>query len=94
MNRQIAILFSLFAVLFAVLIVFTSRWTVLEAESLEDEPANRRALIKEQKIPRGVIYARDGRTVLARSNPQGSGQDRIFTRAYPTGPLFSHPVGN
>jgi peptidoglycan glycosyltransferase len=93
MNRQIAILFSLFAVLFALLIVFTSRWTVLEAESLEDEPANRRALIKEQKIPRGVIFARDGRTVLARSDPQGSGQSRIFTRTYPTGPLFSHPVG-
>ncbi|HEX2231862.1 MAG TPA: penicillin-binding transpeptidase domain-containing protein [Thermoleophilaceae bacterium] len=93
MNRQIAILFSLFAVLFSVLIVFTSRWTVLEAESLEDEPANRRALIKEQKIPRGVIYARDGRTVLARSDPEGSGQSRIFTRTYPTGPLFSHAVG-
>jgi penicillin-binding protein A len=93
MNRQIATLFSLFAVLFALLIVFTSRWTVLEAESLEDEPANRRALIKEQKIPRGVIYARDGRTVLARSRAEGSGQSRIFTRTYPTGPLFSHAVG-
>jgi peptidoglycan glycosyltransferase len=93
MNRQIATLFSLFAVLFALLIVFTSRWTVLEAESLEDEPANRRALIKEQKVPRGVIYARDGRTELARSRAEGSGQSRIFTRTYPTGPLFSHAVG-
>jgi penicillin-binding protein A len=93
MNRQIATLFSLFAVLFALLIVFTSRWTVLEAESLEDEPANRRALIKEQKVPRGLIYARDGRTVLARSRSEGSGQGRIFTRTYPSGPLFSHSVG-
>jgi penicillin-binding protein A len=93
MNRQIATLFSLFAVLFALLIVFTSRWTVLEAESLEDEPANRRALIKEQKVPRGVIYARDGRTELARSRPEGSGQSRVFTRTYPSGPLFSHAVG-
>src|ERR687892_103681 len=93
MNRQIATLFSLFAVLFALLIVFTSRWTVLEAESLEDQPANRRPLIEEQKVPRGLIHARDWRTVLARSVPEGSGEDRIFTREYPSGPLFSHPVG-
>jgi penicillin-binding protein A len=92
-NRQIVILFSLFAVLFAVLIVFTSRWTVLEASSLQDKPANRRELIKEQKVPRGLILARDGRTVLARSVPQGSGQSRIYSRTYPPGPLFSHPIG-
>jgi penicillin-binding protein A len=93
MNRQIATLFSLFAVLFALLIVFTSRWTVLEADSLEDNRFNRRALIKEQKVPRGLIFARDGRTVLARSRSEGSGQNRIFTRTYPSGPLLAHPVG-
>ena len=38
MNRQITQLFGLFAVLFALLVVFTSRWTVLEASSLEDRP--------------------------------------------------------
>jgi peptidoglycan glycosyltransferase len=92
MNRQIAQLFVLAAVLFAVLVVFTSRWTVLEAQSLEDEPSNRRPLIEEQKVPRGLILARDG-TVLARSRPEGTGQGRIFTRTYPTGPLFSHAVG-
>jgi penicillin-binding protein A len=76
-----------------VLVFFTSRWSVLEAESLEDKSANRRPLIEEQRIPRGLIYARDGRTVLARSRAEGSGPSRIFTRVYPTGPLFSHPVG-
>ena len=35
-NRQIVQLFGLFVVLFALLVVFTSRWTVLDAESLED----------------------------------------------------------
>jgi peptidoglycan glycosyltransferase len=92
-NRQITQLFGLFALLFAVLVVFTSRWTVLEAQSLDDKPSNRRALIQEEKVPRGVIYARDDKTVLARSIPRGSGQSRIFTRSYPSGPLFSHEIG-
>jgi penicillin-binding protein A len=93
MNRQIAQLFGLAALLFGLLVVFTSRWTVFEAQSLEDNSANRRPLIEEQRIPRGLIFARDGRTVLARNRGEGSGQDRIFTRVYPTGGLFSHPVG-
>jgi peptidoglycan glycosyltransferase len=93
LNRQIAQLFGLTAVLFAVLVVFTSRWTVFEAQSLEDQPANRRALIEEQRVPRGLIFARDGRTVLARNRSEGSGQSRVFTRTYPSGPLFSHAVG-
>jgi len=92
-NRQIIQLFSLFALLFALLVVFTSRWTVFEAKSLENKPTNRRALIQEQKVPRGLIFARDGRTALARNVAHGSGQNRVFTRNYPTGPLFSHPVG-
>jgi penicillin-binding protein A len=93
MNRQIAQLFGLFVVLFGVLVAFTSYWSVLDAEGLEDNPNNRRALIREQKVPRGLILAEDGSTVLARSIPRGRGEDRIFTRTYPTGGLFSHPVG-
>jgi penicillin-binding protein A len=93
LNRQITQLFGLVAVLFAVLIVFTSRWTVFEAQSLADNPDNRRALIEEQKVPRGLIFARDGTTVLARNVPHGRGQNRTFTRTYPSGPLFSHAVG-
>jgi penicillin-binding protein A len=93
LNRQIAQLFGLFVLLFAVLVAFTSYWSVLEADGLEDNPNNRRALIREQKVPRGLILASDGETELARSVPRGRGEDRIFTRIYPTGGLFSHPVG-
>ena len=93
MNRQIAQLFALTAVLFGVLVVFTSRWTVFEAQSLEDNTANRRPLIEEQRNPRGLIYARDGRTVLAANRATGRGEDRIFTRVYPTRGLFAHPIG-
>jgi peptidoglycan glycosyltransferase len=93
MNRQIVQLFAVVAGLFALLVAFTSRWTVFEAKSLEDNQANRRPLIEEEKTPRGLIYARDSRTVLARNRAEGHGEDRIYTRVYPTGGLFAHPVG-
>jgi peptidoglycan glycosyltransferase len=92
-NRQIVQLFGLFALLFGVLLFFTSRWTVFEASSLENNPDNRRPLIEEQKVPRGRIYASDGNTVLARSRGEGRGENRIYTRTYPTGRTFGHPVG-
>jgi len=91
-NRQIVQLFGLAMLLFALLIAFTSRWTVFEAEELEAKTSNRRALIEEQRIPRGLIKASDG-TVIARSVGKGSGPERIFERTYPSGPLFSHAVG-
>ena len=93
MNRQIAQLFGLVTILFGVLVVFTSRWTVFEAEGLEDNQANRRPLLQEQRIPRGRILASDNRTVLARSVPHGRGEDRVYTRVYPERGLFAHPVG-
>jgi penicillin-binding protein A len=93
LNRQIGQLFALTVVLFGVLVVFTSRWTVFEAQSLEDNTANRRPLIEEQRTPRGLIFARDGRTRLATNRAEGRGQDRIFTRVYPTRGLFAHPIG-
>jgi penicillin-binding protein A len=92
-NHRIVQLFGLFTLLFAVLLVFTSRWTVFEASSLEDNPDNRRPLIEEQKIPRGLIYASDGKTVLARNRGHGRGENRTYSRIYPTGRTYGHPVG-
>ena len=93
MNRQIVQVFGLVIVLFGVLVGYTTYWTVVNADELEDETANRRPLIEEIKEPRGLILARDGTTVLARSVPRGRGENRIFTRTYPNGPLFGHVVG-
>jgi penicillin-binding protein A len=93
MNTQIRQLYGLFALLFAVLVGFTSYWAVVDAEGLEDNPDNRRALIEEQTIPRGLIYARDGNTVLARSRAERRGGTRVFVREYPRGGQFAHPVG-
>jgi penicillin-binding protein A len=89
MNAPIARLFVVFVVLFGVLVGFTSRWTVFQADALRDNPKNRRELLEEQKIRRGVIRAGDG-TVLARSLKQ---PDDSYVRTYPTDRLFSHAVG-
>ncbi len=93
MNRQIVQLFGLTLVLFGILIAFTSRWTVFEAESLEDQALNKRPLIEQQRVPRGLILASDGETVLARSDPRGKGARRTYVRTYPLGDLFAHAVG-
>ena len=97
MNRQIGRLFTIIVVLFALLVVFTSRWTVFEADSLENQSiegtqVNQRPLLEQQKIPRGVIRANDG-TRLAVNERSGSGQTRVFARRYPEGSVFAHSIG-
>jgi penicillin-binding protein A len=82
-------LFGLFVVLFALLIGWTTRWTVIDAKSLRNNPLNRRTLVDELKIKRGRILAADG-TVLAESQ---SAPDNTWTRFYPTRSLFSQAVG-
>jgi peptidoglycan glycosyltransferase len=89
MNAPIARLFVVVVVLFAVLVGFTSRWTVFDANALRDNPKNHRQLIEEQQIRRGLIRAGDD-SVLARSLQQS---DKSYVRTYPSGRLFSHAVG-
>jgi len=93
MNRQILQVFGLFVALFAVLVGFTSYWSVLDAEGLEDNQANRRPLIEEQRIPRGIIFASDGQTRIAVNRAVGRGDDRVYVPEYPTGGTFAQPVG-
>ncbi|MGA9875788.1 MAG: penicillin-binding protein 2 [Solirubrobacteraceae bacterium] len=89
MNRPIVRLYGLVVVLFAVLIGFTSRWTIFEASSLRTNPLNKRGLLQQQRINRGEILAADG-TVLARSVRDREG---FYTRVYPTGDEFTHAIG-
>jgi len=91
-NVRINRLFFIVVILFAVLIGFTSYWAVIDAEGLEDNTANKRPLLEQQRIRRGLIYGRDG-TVLARNVSRGRGSDRFFRRIYPAAELFAHPVG-
>jgi peptidoglycan glycosyltransferase len=89
MNRPIVRLYMLVVLLFALLVAFTSRWTVFEASSLRENPLNKRSLLKEERVQRGAILAADG-TVLARSVRTREG---TYERTYPTGEEFAQAIG-
>jgi peptidoglycan glycosyltransferase len=88
-NTPITRLYMVVLLLFGVLVVGTSWNTVFRAQELRDKPQNRRALLEQQRIRRGVIRAADGR-LLARSLRRA---DKTYTRTYPEAGLFAHAVG-
>ncbi len=93
MNARIYRLFGLVVLLFGLLVGFTSYWSVFDAKGLEHNPQNKRLLLEELRIRRGLIFAADG-TVLARNRVVGQdGSARFYGRIYPTDTLFSHVVG-
>jgi peptidoglycan glycosyltransferase len=89
MSSQISRLFGVIVVMFALLVVFTTRWTVVDKTKLDNNSLNKLTVIQDLKIKRGRILADDG-SVLAQSVPAGGG---TWKRAYPTGPLFAQAVG-
>jgi penicillin-binding protein A len=89
MNRPILRLYVLVALLFALLVAFTSRWTIFEASSLRENPLNKRSLLEQERVQRGAIRAADG-TVIARSVRTREG---TYGRTYPTGAEFAQAIG-
>jgi peptidoglycan glycosyltransferase len=89
MNRPIAHLFTVIMVLFGLLIIWTSRWTVFDASALQHNSLNKLDFYASLKIERGRILADNGE-VLARSVRAGGG---TWTRVYPQGSLFAQAVG-
>jgi peptidoglycan glycosyltransferase len=88
-NRPILRLYMLVVLLFALLVAFTSRWTVFQAASLRESPLNKRSQIEQAHIQRGPILAADG-AVLARSALTREG---AYERTYPTGEEFAQAIG-
>jgi penicillin-binding protein A len=89
MNKPIVRVYLLVLVLFALLVAFTSRWTVFEASSLRANSLNKRSLLEQERIDRGAILAANG-TVLARSV---KGSEGTYSRAYPQAEAFAHAIG-
>ncbi|MBJ7353888.1 MAG: hypothetical protein JHC98_03610 [Thermoleophilaceae bacterium] len=89
MNKPIRRVFFVVVFLFALLAFYTTRWTVFEARSLNQNALNKIPAQKNAKKPRGAILTANGR-VLARSVKRSDGE---YVRRYPQGELFSHPVG-
>jgi peptidoglycan glycosyltransferase len=91
-NRQIVQLFAFIVVLFAILVGFTSYWSVFDAKALKEKSVNQRPLLEQQQIPRGRILAADG-SVIAKSYAKGHGTGLRYIRKYPEGTLYGHPIG-
>lgn len=89
MTKPITRLFAFFVILFALLVGFTSRWTVFDAEELRANNLNRRELLEELRIDRGRILAADGSELARSVKAQGD----TFRRIYPQGELFAQVVG-
>jgi peptidoglycan glycosyltransferase len=66
MNRAILRLFGVMTLLFAVLVAFTSRWTVFSATALQNNPLNRLALYASEKVKTGSLLADDGAALAER----------------------------
>ncbi|MCO5316210.1 MAG: penicillin-binding transpeptidase domain-containing protein [Solirubrobacterales bacterium] len=92
MNARIVKLFTFITVLFAVLVGFTSWWSVIDANNLKDQRVNKRPLFAAQQIKRGRILADDG-TLIARSVRRGRGASAQYVREYPEGTTWGHPIG-
>ncbi len=92
MNAPIVRLYGLMLLLFAALVGFTSYWAVFDADNLKDNDQNRRPLIAEQTVERGIIETADGVTI-AESFPVGGGKNPVYVRQYPQGSQFGNPVG-
>ncbi|MGA2469597.1 MAG: penicillin-binding transpeptidase domain-containing protein [Solirubrobacteraceae bacterium] len=89
MNRPIARLFGFVVLMFALLVAFTSRWTVFDAKALQNNRENHRALEESLDIKRGSIYA-EGGTLLATSIAEPGG---AYKREYPQGSLYAAAIG-
>jgi peptidoglycan glycosyltransferase len=79
MNQGVRRMFVVVLGLFAILIAGTARWTVFEADDLNQNALNKRPLLETARVPRGTIRTSDGR-MLARSVKQSDGTyERRYT---------------
>ena len=93
MNKQISRISLLALALLTSLIVGTTYWQAWEAPTLAARQDNAIARVAQFKIKRGLIYASDGRTILAANVQRKSGGQTLYLRRYPTGGFASQTVG-
>ncbi|MDP9455583.1 MAG: cell division protein FtsI [Actinobacteria bacterium] len=90
MNTQLRRTFYLFAAGFVALVGVMAYWQVYAREDLTNHPSNGLQSQRSQETPRGLIFAGDGETVLARSERAGGNE---YERIYPEGEVFANVVG-
>lgn len=93
MNKQISRL-SLFALLLlAALIAGTTYWQAWAAPGLAARQDNAIERVAQFEMKRGLIYASDGKTVLATNVSRKSAEQTLYFRRYPTNGFASQVVG-
>ncbi|MFJ2111311.1 MULTISPECIES: penicillin-binding transpeptidase domain-containing protein [unclassified Streptomyces] len=89
MTRHIRWTAAFFLVLLAALLVNAARIQVLDADSLDNNPANRRDAVARYSQPRGAILV-DGESV---TGSRDSRQQLRYERTYTQGPLYAPVTG-
>jgi peptidoglycan glycosyltransferase len=92
-NPQIRSLFLVFTFLFVALIATATYW-LWRAPDLEARQGNPNLIVRQLEVERGLIYASNGRTLLARNRKRELEDGRVWwLRRYPQGELTAHAVG-
>jgi len=93
MDRQIRKLAMGFLIMFAALAINLNYIQVIAADDIAGNNANKRLLIQEYDVRRGLILAADRQTVLARSEETGG--ELKYQRLYPQDPdlAYAHITG-
>src|SRR5947209_13828843 len=93
MNRQISRVAIVALAMLAALIVATTYWQAWEAPTLAAKQDNAIQRVAQFRIRRGLIYASDGKTLLAANVRRKAGGQALYFRRYPTKGLASQVVG-
>jgi penicillin-binding protein A len=92
-NPQIRSLFLVFTFLFVALIATATYW-LWRAPDLEARQGNPTLVVRQLEVRRGLIYASNGQTPLARNRRRELEDGRVWwLRRYPQGELTAHAVG-
>jgi len=92
-NKQISALALFSLVLLAALIAATTYWQAWAAPTLAAKQDNAIQRVAQFRIRRGLIYASDGKTLLAANRAVKRGGQTLYFRRYPTNGFASQTVG-
>jgi peptidoglycan glycosyltransferase len=92
-NTQISRLSLVALILLASLVVATTYWQAWAAPSLAAKQDNAIERVAQFRIRRGLIYASDGKTLLAANRAVKRGDETLYFRRYPTNGFASQTVG-
>ncbi len=93
MNRQISRVAVVSLMLLAALIVATTYWQTWAVAGLAARQDNEIQRIAQIEIRRGLIYAADGKTLLAANTASKVNGQTLYTRTYPNGGIAAQTIG-